>query len=94
MTRTQNQVSQSLKELSDASAHLTKFAEQSHVPADLGARITEMAQQLCALADDMEAHYDEFGDRVVEEEDQNAGFDQIMDADITSMLAALTVKFK
>jgi hypothetical protein len=94
MTRTQNQVSQSLKELSGASAHLTKFAEQSHVPADLGARITEMAQQVCALADDMEAHYDEFGDRQAEEDDPNAGFDQIMDADITSMLRELRLRFK
>jgi hypothetical protein len=94
MTRTQNEISQSLQELSDASFHLRMFAEKSHVPDELGARITEMADLMCVLADDMEEHFYEHGDRVVEEEDQNAGFDQIMDADITSMLKALTVRFK
>ena len=87
---TQEQISQSLQELSDASFHLKIFAEKSHVPDELGARVTEMAD----LMDDMEEHFYEHGDRQIEEEDQNAGFDQIMDADITSMLAALTVKFK
>jgi hypothetical protein len=42
----------------------------------------------------MEAHYDEFGDRQAEEDDPNAGFDQIMDADITSMLRELRLRFK
>ena len=91
---TQEQISQSLQELSDASFHLKIFAEKSHVPDELGARVTEMADLMCVLADDMEEHFYEHGDRQIEEEDQNAGFDQIMDADITSMLAALTVRFK
>ena len=83
---TQEQISQSLQELSDASFHLKIFAEKSHVPDELGARITEMADLMCVLADDMEEHFDEHGDREVEEEDLNAGFNELMDADILSML--------
>jgi hypothetical protein len=83
---TQEQISQSLQELSDASFHLKIFAEKSHVPDELGARITEMADLMCILADDMEEHFDEHGDREVEEEDLNAGFNELMDADILSML--------
>ena len=86
MRKTQEQISQSLQELSDASFHLIKFAEQSHVPDALGARITEMADLMCILADDMEEHFDEHGDREVEEEDLNAGFNELMDADILSKL--------
>jgi hypothetical protein len=83
---TQEQISQSLQELSDASFHLKIFAEKSHVPDELGARVTEMADLMCILADDMEEHFDEHGDREVEEEDLNAGFNELMDADILSML--------
>ena len=86
MIRTQEQISQSLQELSDASFHLIKFAEQSHVPQDLAYRITAMADLICILADDMEEHFDEHGDREVEEEDLNAGFNELMDADILSKL--------
>jgi hypothetical protein len=50
------------------------------------ARVTEMADLMCILADDMEEHFDEHGDREVEEEDLNAGFNELMDADILSML--------
>ena len=92
MGRTQEQISQSIQEIDDASFHLRKFAEKSHVPQDLAARITAMADLICILADDMEEHFDEHGDRRIEEDDQNAGFDQIMDADINSMLAALSVR--
>jgi hypothetical protein len=83
---TQEQISQSLQELSDASFHLKIFAEKSHVPDELGARIAELADLICILADDMEEHFDEHGDREVEEEDLNAGFNELMDADILSML--------
>ena len=83
---TQEQISQSLQELSDASFHLKIFAEKSHVPDELGARVTEMADLMCILADDMEEHFDEHGDREVEEEDLNAGFNELMDADILSKL--------
>jgi hypothetical protein len=83
---TQEQISQSLQELSDASFHLKIFAEKSHVPDELGARVTEIADLMCILADDMEEHFDEHGDREVEEEDLNAGFNELMDADILSML--------
>jgi hypothetical protein len=58
---TQEQISQSLQELSDASFHLKIFAEKSHVPDELGARVTEMADLMCILADDMEEHFDEHG---------------------------------
>ena len=92
MTRTQNEIRQSLQELSDASFHLRMFAEKSHVPDELGARITEMADLMCILADDMEEHFDEHGDRQIEKDDYNAGFDQIMDADINSMLAAFSIR--
>jgi hypothetical protein len=40
----------------------------------------------------MEEHFDDHGDRVVEEDDYNAGFNEIMDADINSMLRALSVR--
>jgi hypothetical protein len=56
------------------------------VPDALGARITELADLMCILADDMEEHFDEHADREVEEEDLNAGFNELMDADILSML--------
>ena len=92
MRRTQEQISQSLQEIDDASFHLRKFAEKSHVPQDLAARITLMADLISILADDMEEHFDDHGDRRVEEDDYNAGFDQIMDADINSMLAVLSIR--
>ena len=86
MEITQQQANQSLQEIDDASFHLRMFAEKSHVPDELGARVTEMADLMCILADDMEEHFDEHGDREVEEEDLNAGFNELMDADILSML--------
>ena len=92
MRRTQEQISQSIQEIDDASFHLRKFAEKSHVPQDLAARITAKADLICILADDMEEHFDDHGDRVVEEDDYNAGFNEIMDADINSMLRALSVR--
>ena len=92
MGRTQEQISQSIQEIDDASFHLRKFAEKSHVPQDLAARIAAMADLICNLADDMEEHFDVYGDLVVEEDDYNAGFNEIMDADINSMLAALSVR--
>lgn len=92
MVKTQEQISQSLQEIDDASFHLRKFAEQSHVPQDLAARITAMADVISNLADDMEEHFDDHGDRVIEEDDYNAGFDQIMEADINSMLQAMSVR--
>ena len=92
MRRTQKQISQSIQEIDDASFHLRKFAEKSHVPQDLAARITAMADLICILADDMEEHFDEHGDRQIEEDDYNAGFNQIMDADINSMLQALSIR--
>jgi hypothetical protein len=81
-----------LQEIDDASFHLRKFAEKSHVPQDLAARITAMADLICILADDMEEHFDDHGDRVVEEDDCNSGFNEIMDADINSMLRALSIR--
>ena len=92
MEITQQQANQSLQEIDDASFHLRKFAQQSHIPQDLAARITAMADLISILADDMEEHFDDHGDRRIEEDDQNAGFDQIMDADINSMLATLSVR--
>jgi hypothetical protein len=92
MGRTQEQISQSIQEIDDASFHLRKFAEKSHVPQDLAARITAMADLICILADDMEEHFDDHGDRVVEEDDCNSGFNEIMDADINSMLRALSIR--
>ena len=92
MEITQQQANQSLQEIDDASFHLRKFAQQSHIPQDLAARITAMADLISILADDMEEHFDDHGDRRIEEDDYSAGFDQIMDADINSMLAALSVR--
>ena len=92
MEITQQQANQSLQEIDDASFHLRKFAQQSHIPQDLAARITAMADLISILADDMEEHFDEHNDRRIEEDDYNAGFDQIMDADINSMLAALSIR--
>jgi hypothetical protein len=92
MEITQQQANQSLQEIDDASFHLRKFAQQSHIPQDLAARITAMADLISILADDMEEHFDDHGDRRIEEDDYNDGFDQIMDADINSMLAALSVR--
>ena len=92
MEITQQQANQSLQEIDDASFHLRMFAEKSHVPQDLAARITAMADLISILADDMEEHFDEHGDRQIEEDDYNAGFNQIMDADINSMLAALSIR--
>ena len=92
MEITQQQANQSLQEIDDASFHLRKFAQQSHIPQDLAHRITAMADLISILADDMEEHFDEHGDRQIEEDDYNAGFNQIMDADINSMLAALSIR--
>jgi len=92
MARTQEQISQSLQEIDDGSFHLRKFAEQSKIPQDLAIRITAMADMICALADDVEWHFDEHGDNLIEEEDNNAGFNEIMEADINSMLAAMSIR--
>ena len=92
MEITQQQVSEHLQDIDDASFHLRKFAELSYVPQDLAARILAMADAICVLASDMEEHFDDYGDRVVEEEDYNAGFNEIMDADIMSMLSAMRVR--
>ena len=92
MEITQQQANQSLQEIDDASFHLRKFAQQSHIPQDLAARITAMADLISILADDMEEHFDDHGDRVIEEDDYNDGFDQIMEADINSMLRAMSIR--
>jgi len=92
MRRTQEQISQSLQEIDDASFHLRKFAEKSHVPQDLATRIAAMADLICILADDMEEHFDDHKDNVVKEDDYNDGFNEIMDADINSMLRALSIR--
>jgi len=92
MEITQQQANQSLQEIDDASFHLRKFAQQSHIPQDLAARITAMADLISILADDMEEHFDDHGDRQIEEDDYNDGFDQIMEADINSMLRAMSIR--
>ena len=92
MGRTQEQIGQSLQEIDDASFHLRKFAEKAHVPQDLAYRITAMADLICILADDMEEHFDDHKDSVVKEDDYNDGFNEIMDADINSMLRALSIR--
>lgn len=89
MEITQKQVSEHLQDIDDASFHLRKFAELSYVPQDLAARIIAMADAICILANDMEEHFDDYGDRVVEEENPNEGFNDVMDADIMSMLSAM-----
>ena len=92
MEITQQQVNEHLQDIDDGSFHLRKYAELSHVPQDLAARILAMADAICVLAADMEEHFDDYGDRVVEEEDYNAGFNEIMDADIMSMLSAMRAR--
>ena len=81
-----------LEEINDCGFHLQKFGEKSHVPQDLAIRIRAMATELCNLAGDMEEHFDEHGHRPVVEEDDNAGFDQLMDMDIRGMLT--TMRFR
>ena len=92
MDITQDQVSLALEEINDAGFCLQKFGEKSHVPQDLAKRIRAMAIELCALADDMEEHFDEHGDRQVIEEDDNAGFNELMDMDIRGMLATMRIR--
>tara|TARA_R110000823_G_scaffold217567_2_gene346912 strand:- start:1418 stop:1699 length:282 start_codon:yes stop_codon:yes gene_type:complete len=92
MKITQQQANQSLQEIDDASFHLRMFAEKSHVPQDLAARITAMADLISILADDMEEHFDDHKDSVVKEDNYNDGFNEIMDADINSMLRALSIR--
>ena len=86
MDITQDQVSLALEEINDAGFCLQKFGEKSHVPQDLAIRIRAMAIELCNLAGDMEEHFDEHGDRPVVEEDDNAGFNELMDMDIRELL--------
>jgi len=86
MDITQDQVSLALEEINDAGFCLQKFGEKSHVPQDLAKRIRAMATELCNLAGDMEEHFDEYGDRPVVEEDDNAGFNEMMDMDIRELL--------
>jgi hypothetical protein len=86
MDITQDQVSLALEEINDAGFCLQKFGEKSHVPQDLAKRIRAMATELCNLAGDMEEHFDEHGDRSVVEEDDNAGFNELMDMDIRELL--------
>ena len=86
MDITQDQVSLAFEEINDAGFHLQKFGEKSHVPQDLAIRIRAMATELCNLAGDMEEHFDEHGDRPVVEEDDNAGFNELMDMDIRELL--------
>jgi len=92
MEITQQEVSRILQDIDDASFHLRKYAEMSHVPQDLAARISAMSDLISVLADDMEEHFDDYGDRIVEEEDYNAGFNEIMDADIMGMLQSMRVR--
>ena len=92
MEITQQEVSRILQDIDDASFHLRKYAEMSHVPQDLAARITAMSDLISVLADDMEEHFDDYGDRIVEEEDYNAGFNEIMDADIMGMLQSMRIR--
>jgi hypothetical protein len=58
----------------------------------LAIKIRAMAEDLYNLASDMEDHFDEHGDRPILEEDDNAGFDQLMDMDIRGMLT--TMRFR
>ena len=92
MEITQQEVSRILQDIDDASFHLRKYAEMSHVPQDLAARISAMSDLISVLADDMEEHFDDYGDRIIEEEDYNAGFNEIMDADIMGMLQSMRVR--
>jgi hypothetical protein len=92
MEITQQEVSRILQDIDDASFHLRKYAEMSHVPQDLAARITAMSDLISVLADDMEEHFDDYGDRIIEEEDYNAGFNEIMDADIMGMLQSMRIR--
>ena len=92
MDITQDQVSLAFEEISDAGFCLQKFGEKSHVPQDLAKRIRAMATELCNLAGDMEEHFDEHGDRQVIEEDDNAGFNELMDMDIRGMLATMRIR--
>ena len=92
MEITQQEVGSLLQDIDDASFHLRKYAEMSHVPQDLAARISAMSDLISVLADDMEEHFDDYGDRIVEEEDYNAGFNEIMDADIMGMLQSMRIR--
>jgi len=93
MEITQQEIGSLLQDIDDASFHLRKYAEMSHVPQDLAVRISAMSDLISVLADDMEEHFDDYGDRIVEEEeDYNAGFNEIMDADIMGMLQSMRIR--
>ena len=92
MEITQQEVSRILQDIDDASFHLRKYAEMSHVPQDLAARITAMSDLISVLADDMEEHFDDYGDRIIEEEDPNFGFNEVMDLEIISMLQSMRIR--
>ena len=92
MEITQQEVSKILQDIDDCVFHLRKYAELSHVPQHLASRISVMSTLISVLAGEMEDHFDDYGDRIIEEEDPNFGFNEVMDLEIMGMLQSMRVR--
>ena len=90
MEITQQEVSKILQDLDDCVFHLRKYAELSHVPQHLASRISVMSTLISVLAGEMEDHFDDYGDRIIE--DPNFGFNEVMDLEIMGMLQSMRIR--
>jgi len=92
MEITQQEVSKVLQDIDDCVFHLRKYAELSYVPQHLAHEISVMSHLISVLAGKMEEHFDDYGDRIVEEEDYNAGFNEVMDLELMGMLQSMRIR--
>jgi hypothetical protein len=93
MEITQQEVSRILQDIDDCIISSPQIC--GNVPCPTGLGMLELPRCLTlisVLADDMEEHFDDYGDRIIEEEDPNFGFNEVMDLEIMGMLQSMRIR--
>lgn len=82
-------VDEHLQDIDDCVFHIRKLAQSFDFPDDLEKKLNKVAMTMCFLADEVEQWCDA---HQYDDEDYNAGFNEVMDAEINSMLQSMRVR--
>ena len=83
-------IDENLEYIDDCQFHIRKLAQSNYLPDHLEEKLNKIAEAICFLADEVETWCEEH--QHDDEEDPNFGFNEVMDAEINSMLQAMRVR--
>ena len=83
-------IDENLEYIDDCVFHMRKLLQSNNLPDHLEEKLNKRAEAICFLADEVETWCEDH--QHDDEDDYNAGFNEIMDADIMGMLRSMRVR--